>query len=309
MRATDIVEIGGSDRSGALVGIGRSPGTAGQLVHGALGGRTAFHLSAPTAEGSRISLECTPSRRWSVTGADGRHRLRRAIIAAGTRVGAGPFEVQVRRRSDVPDGCELGASSADVVAAIRAMSALSRRPLGDDTVGRLACAVLRSADAVWFDQPVLADHRTGQLLLRPDWWPELWLLTAYAPGPERLRAGPSTHPAYGRSSTDPAYQELLDRTVSALRSRDPAALCAAASMSARLRHSAQPVDGWGWLLATSGRSLPDGVAVAPAGTLVSCLFLDGDHARVAFERAKRRTPTGSVLRLLHLAGPAQASEL
>lgn len=114
-------------------GVGTGVGTCGELVQGVMSDGRNFHVTYPITMSSTVTVRLRESNEWEMKGIpSGRRKLSKAIQTCAERVGHGPKEVHVEHSSDLEVGKGLGSSTADIVAAARAVAAAA----GEELYGR-----------------------------------------------------------------------------------------------------------------------------------------------------------------------------
>ncbi|MGD3110849.1 hypothetical protein [Streptomyces sp. YGL11-2] len=96
-------------------------------------------------------------------------KVRRAVEELVRRFGraaSDEFGLRIDVASPIPEGKGLASSSADIVAACRAVSDYFGEPLTDHEIGEIACGI-EPSDAVMFDHPVVFEFMAGQVLRDP----------------------------------------------------------------------------------------------------------------------------------------------
>lgn len=219
------------------------------------------------------ALEVTPP---------GREKARRAAVLTARHLGltcGGRLDI----RSNIPPGRGLGSSTADVVAAIRAVADCCGARLSADVVAGLAVQAETAADAVMYaesprSEAVLFAQRAGRVIEafgRP--LPPLvvlgfdtaeWGGAGLPAGVDTLRLPlPDYTPAHIAE-----FERLRDLLRRGIRSGDPRMIAEAAVRSAIINQTSLPTPGFADWLRVSEQAGALGAQVAHSGTVVGLLF-------------------------------------
>lgn len=176
-------------------------------------------------------------------------------------------------RSAIPIGHGYGSSTADVVAAIRAVAAAYAAQLVPSRIGRLAVAAEQASDAIVFDsQAILFAQREGIIL--EDFGgalPPLLLVGSKANGGQPIDT--LTLPPARYDSLEIQQFRVLRGLVSyAIRHQDPVCLGRAATASAWISQRRLPKQGLEQVIDIAQSAGACGVQVAHSGSLVGVLF-------------------------------------
>ncbi|MET9325432.1 hypothetical protein [Tsukamurella sp. NPDC003166] len=187
-------------------------------------------------------------------------------------------ELRVTRTA--PVGLGLGSSTADVLAAVRAVADCCGVELDADTVARLAIGAEGASDPLWSDRPILFAHRHGHVIeeLGPE-LPRMFLVRCMLGGPvDTLALAPAGTGHVGE------YEELRALLRRAVADGDAPGVAAVATRSARLNQSRHYKPDLDRLIAAGERAGALGVQVAHSGNVAGLLFahtLSPDRVRRA----------------------------
>jgi len=282
-------------------GFGRCVAHHGELLQGVFAGPAGpapalITLPCP-AFAAQASFEPRPATRLTVRSgtpdrpADEHGKALAAARLTLDQLGAVDLGGVLRIDSRIPRGRGLGSSTAEVIAAIRAVTDALGRPVPGTTVARLAVAAEQASDALMFDEPVLFAQRDAVVLEHlPGALPALRVLGLDAeptgPGVDTLAF---RRPSYDRDELS-RFELLRAATRRALRDGDPRLLARVATASTRidLRHRPHPIVA---LLLERHRALGAiGVQRAHSGTVAGLIFEPEcpvrliDHARAELTR-------------------------
>ncbi|TWS24330.1 GHMP kinase [Tsukamurella sputi] len=191
-------------------------------------------------------------------------------------------ELRVTRTAAV--GIGLGSSTADVLAAVRAVADSGGVHLDTDTVARLAVGAEGASDPLWSDRPILFAHRHGHVIeeLGPE-LPRMLLVRCVLGGPvDTLALAPA-----GTGDVE-EYEELRALLRRAVADGDAAGVAAVATRSARLNQSRHYKPDLDRLIAAAERAGALGVQVAHSGNVAGLLFAHTlpDRVRRAADRVR-----------------------
>lgn len=285
---------------------GSAPGTCGELAQGVLPGGQRFHVTCPIDLHSGCEVTLHPAAGTTVHGvAPEDWKTRRALLLAAQELGLGPVRIEATIDSALPTAKGMASSTADMVAAMRAVAAAAQRTIADPTIARLA-ATVEATDGVMFPGVTIVDQGSGEILRRWDWWPA-FTIAMFVPRTTRETAT-RTYPGQDRLAME--YAHLLTRLDDAVAARDPAAFAAQATRSAELneafvRNPLLPVlrdraDEFGGL----------GVCVGHSGTVAGLLFGEHEDARAAdaAQALLPALPAETTARVVRISAPAAAAE-
>ncbi|MBS4100625.1 GHMP family kinase ATP-binding protein [Tsukamurella paurometabola] len=276
-------------------GVGRSSGHHGELLQGRFRCRVAGEcpglVTVPIGTVGSVAV-FTPDasgavRARSTVGAHDLVKARRAAAAtlahlrAHGVLGYTGGELRVTRTAAV--GLGLGSSTADVLAAVRAVADCADAELDAGTVARLAVAAEGASDPLWADRPILFAHRHGHVIEElGEALPPMHLVRCVLGGPvETLALRPT---GTGDVAEYEALRALLRRAVAA---GDAAGVAAVATRSAVLNQSRHYKPGLERLIAAAENGGALGVQVAHSGNVAGLLFERG-HPRERLRRACSR---------------------
>lgn len=112
---------------------------------------------------STVSLEHDASLA-KIVAPKGRTKAQAAAELAKSYLGLSDLGAVMTISSNIPDGVGMGSSSADTIAAIRAVAKLADAAIPDEVVARLAVHAEGASDAIMFDREVLFASRDGIVL-------------------------------------------------------------------------------------------------------------------------------------------------
>ncbi|MBX6378176.1 MAG: hypothetical protein IRY95_06455, partial [Clostridia bacterium] len=195
-----------------------------------------------------------------------------AAGAAGASGTAGGRPVRLILTNPLPAGKGFGTSTADIAAALAAVSAWSGAPLTAEEVAALAARV-EPTDGSMLEGLVCFDHRSGRLLERLPPLPPLEVLALDTGGRvDSVAFNRREDLAAAERAKEPAVREALQVLRQALRAGDPEGVGAAATLSAFAHQVILPKPALASVWRVGHREGAVGVAVAHSGTLIGLLF-------------------------------------
>lgn len=272
-------EAASTGKPSPRIGVGAASGHHGELLQGIFEDRTGrLHRGLVTLPLTELvsTATFTPAPTAGVTAQpDG--KVKAGLAARKTLSHLGVAEGGVLQiESNIPIGHGYGSSTADVVAAIRAVAAAHAVQLQPSRVSQLAVSAERASDAIAFDgHAVLFAQREGTVL--EDFGgslPPLLLVGLKAMGgrPVDTLALP---PARYDSVEIQQFRVLRALIAYAVRHQDPNCLGRAATASALLSQRHLPKQHLERVIAIADGAGACGVQVAHSGSLLGVLF---DHA-------------------------------
>lgn len=276
-------------------GVGRSSGHHGELLQGrfrcSVQGECPGLVTVPIGTVGSVAVFAPDAsgavRARTTGGARGLDKARRAAEATLAHLrerdalGCTGGELRIARTAAV--GLGLGSSTADVLAAVRAVADCADVELDVDTVARLAVAAEGASDPLWADRPILFAHRHGHVIEDLGaTLPGMLLVRCVLGGPVDTLALP---PAGAGDVAE--YEELRARLRRAVSAGDAAGVAAVATRSAVLNQSRHHKPELDRLIAAAERGGALGVQVAHSGNVAGLLF-DREHPRDRLRRACTR---------------------
>lgn len=276
----------------ARIGTGQAPAHHGEVMQGI------FYSADGTLDHGLVTLPCplfgakvrfTPVRSGPVIVEPGdRSRARTAARLTLDALGRGAWGGTLRVDSNVPLCWGCGSSTADVLAAIRAVADAFAVDLSPNWVARLSVASETASDSVMYgpERAVLFAQRRGSMLV--DFGgplPAVWVLgfnTEGAQGVQTLALPPCEYSTWEIE----AYRGLLGLLRRAVEHQDPHLLGRVATASTTLMQRHRPKRGMTQLLRLAEHVGALGVQVAHSGTVVGFLFAPDGKGRAALEIAR-----------------------
>ncbi|MFF3916138.1 kinase [Streptomyces sp. NPDC001852] len=279
-------------------GTGSACGTSGELVQGVIP-EGDFMVTFPIDLEVHAEARTSPApglEVWPQHKVKARSAVLSLLRMLGKRPGPGEG-VRVQISSPIPDGKGMASSSADIVAACRAVADLHGVELTDEVLAALACGV-EPSDAVMIEHPVVFDFLRGRVLRDPG-RPLPVLAVVVDPG------GSVDTVNFRRLPYDAEERELIgrahDMAVGGLLTQDLSAVGAAATISARVNQRRHPKKALEQLLPVALGHGGHGVSVAHSGTTLAMLF-DPHDTRRAHEAAREAAALAPTAQISFLRG-------
>ena len=258
-------------------------GTCGELAQGVLPDGTSFVVTCPIDRGTAIEVAITPAQTLAITGVPPEASyLERALRRTAELLELGPCRISVDRHSALYVAKGMASSTADIVAAARALSAAASLPLRTEELAELAAAI-EPTDGIMYDGIVAADPGTGLRLRGWDWWPQFVVVMAIPP--TTFETSAARFPDQDRLADE--YADLLDRLDAAVEAQDAAAFAEQATRSARLNEAFHTSPVLADLELHADRLGALGACVAHTGTVAGLLFPATPDGHMAASNAAR----------------------
>lgn len=270
-----------------------APGTWGELVQGTVDGEDVLVTCPVNLYTLAVARTGGPEAGgWRAPAGRPRTQTALAQLPGGGRV---------RLRSPLRPGAGMASSTADLAAALAAAAAAGGAALPPAELFA-RCLRLEPTDGLMFPGIALVDHRRGvrvELLGAP---PPLAIL-GVDPGGEVRTADFNGRPdlAAANRRKEPVLRAALALAAAAVAAGDPAALAAAATLSARAHQAVLPNPLWEQVAALAPTCGALGVNAAHSGTVLGLLF-DRRRADLAGARAWLERRLGLPVRTLELVG-------
>lgn len=257
----------------ARLGMGRSFGTFGELLQGILPGGRRFLVTLPLARYATAFFRPAASGEVRVFPPH-KEKARRLVEALLRDFGLPPGGL-LKLTSQLPEGKGLGSSSADLVAAARAVASAYGIALSSRRLGHLMAAV-EPSDGLMFPGVVSYYHREGELRRFLGPLPEM-LIVAVDEGGMVDTQGFNQRSVVYSFRDQQRYRELLLRMEQAVPAGHLAAIGECATQSAVMHQRVLPKRNLDLFLELRRRFGALGVVAAHSGTYLGLLF-PGDGA-------------------------------
>jgi uncharacterized protein involved in propanediol utilization len=210
------------------------------------------------------------------------------------RLGLDDWGGRLEVRSDIPRGRGMGSSTADVVAAARAVAGAAGRNLSAADLAAIAVAAESASDSLMYDRPTLFAQRDGVALevfgrSLPPFTVVGADLAGDGPGVDTLAMPLPRYTGWDLAE----FQALRGAVRRALILGDPVLLAQVATASTRINQRHRPLRGLDGLLAGYGAWGVLGVQVAHSGTVVGLLCRSGDRESAALAERGLRAAGGT----------------
>jgi len=222
----------------------------------------------------------------------GRNKAAKAAMLAFQEFGFSQIGGCLTIESSIPIGCGYGSSTADVVAAIRAVASATGAQLHRSLICRLAVEAEIASDAIVFgEQAVLFAHREGRVLeyFSGD-YPPLDIIGFASRDDAPVDTLAFTPARYGSSEIE-SFRVLRALARRAIRNSDAGLLGQVASASARINQNHLPKKHFTAVLKLAEEVDACGVHVAHSGNLMGILIdatKESSSAQLKFATAAAR---------------------
>jgi L-threonine kinase len=274
------------------------PGTCGELVQGTLDGVPCL-VSCPMDLFAEVSVVARPGT-GLVLAPPSMSKTHRAVSLAMESLGCTGADVHIHRHHALPEGKGYASSSADILAALFALSRLLGSPLSPEEATRLALAVEPTDSIAWEGLALLA-HRDGQLMQPLGPPPELAVLVLDWGGFVDTLAFNSADYTGTLARLAPLHKEAFAMLQAGIASADPVLVGQAATQSALAHQAILYKPQLESVLQLAKRAGALGVCVAHSGTLIGVL-LHPEGAQEALPYLLSRLPGRPAHRLCRVIG-------
>jgi uncharacterized protein involved in propanediol utilization len=260
------------------IGTGRSPGHHGELLQGAFEMADGIHRGLVTLPCALFRTHATATLRCGtgrvVATPCWKEKAARAAALTLAMLELPDLDVELRLESNIPTSRGFGSSTADVVAAVRAVMDAAGRARPDSVLARVAVEAETASDPLMIDRVVLFAQRSGRILqeLGRRLPPIAALGFATSDGSSRGVDTLSHPPADYSSAEIDDFARLRADMSRAVRDGDPAGLGKVSTESAWINQGFLPVPRLERIQRVADLSGAVGVQVAHSGDVAALLF-------------------------------------
>jgi L-threonine kinase len=263
------------------MGVGRAFGTCGELVQGQFDSGEDFLITLPVDMWSevRVTIDVISSE---VRGNVEKTKTSLAIRKALDYFGFPNFGATFQSQSDLPEGKGMASSSADIVAACRAVSAALNLPILAEDISRIAISI-EPTDGVMHEGSVCYNHREGSLLETLGKLPPANLLVldfGNQIDTVAFNQTPKNYTAVERKQINRAYE--LIRT--GIQMQDFAQIGLGATLSAEVNQRILPKPYFEKITRIAREHNANGLCAAHSGTVLGLLFARRASHRISAAR-------------------------
>jgi L-threonine kinase len=267
--------------SHSSTGVGRAFGTCGELVQGQFDSGEDFLITLPVDMWSevQVTIDVTSSE---VRGNIYKTKTSLAIRKALNYFGFPNFGATFQSQSDLPEGKGMASSSADIVAACRAVSAAMNLPISAEEISHIAISI-EPTDGVMYEGSVCYNHRQGGLLeMLGKLPPANLLILDFGNQIDTVAFNqiPKNYTAVEREQIKQAYE--LIRT--GIQMQDFAQIGLGATLSAEVNQRILPKPYFEKITRIMREHNTNGVCAAHSGTVLGLLFARRASHRIAAAR-------------------------
>ena len=187
-----------------------------------------FHVTCPIAKTATVTVTARPAPEFAITQIDpGLSKLAQALRRTSALLELEPLEIRVEHWSDLDVGKGMGSSTADIVAAARALAAIAGQDLSPAQLAEIATSI-ESSDGSMYPGLVAFNQKTGEVVESFAWWPQFVILMITPPQVFNTESADFT----GKHNFGAQFDEILASlrtaasqrdTLSVRRGRDPSA--------------------------------------------------------------------------------------
>lgn len=256
------------------VGHGSCSGTFGELVQGMIDERP-FLITLPVRDLKSNALFVPDRNAVDIVTARGRQKAgiacKKLLKIFDIRLG-GYLHIQ----SNIPIGKGMASSSADIIAAVRAVSDSCSLPITEELISRIA-AEIEPTDGVMYEGVVAYDYLNGQLIEEFDYLPPFILIGFDIGGSVNTVKFNQKKKEYSEKHKK-KFRRAYELVNKGIKSGNFAYICEAATISARINQQLLPKLHFAELEQLA-RQYNGGVVVAHSGT-VAGILLDAQMSNI-----------------------------
>jgi uncharacterized protein involved in propanediol utilization len=255
------------------VGSGKAFGSFGEIVQGRLSTGEDFLVTLPIDLWSTCELTCTRiNGPLVIECALKKSQALLQLVLEELAVSWG-YHITCSFTSDIPIGKGLGSSTADMLAALRALQEVFGFPLNEQFISRTFAAV-EPHDALHYNASTAYNHRKGRLIHDFNYVPAYTIVAVDNGGVVDTLA--YNQDLRFRSDITRRYDELFRRLQEAFKAHDDATIAMCATESARLHAQVQGSEFLETALAFRNDMSCLGVVATHSGTCAGFLFPSSD---------------------------------
>lgn len=264
-----------------LEGVGRAFGTCGELAQGQFDSGEDFLVTLPVDLWSEVRVEVDMASS-GVRGNVEKTKTGLAIRKALDTLGFPNWGATFHGQSDLPEGKGMASSSADIVAACRAVSAALNLPLSAEEISRIAVSI-EPTDGVMYSGVVCYNHRTGIFLETLGEMPPAHLLVLDLGNEVDTIAFNQLPKKYTAAELEKIIQAYkLIRT--GIQKQDLAQIGLGATLSAEVNQRILPKPHFEKIVSVAKEHGASGVCAAHSGTILGLLFAPRTAHRIIAAR-------------------------
>jgi L-threonine kinase len=249
-------------------------GTCGELVQGFTSSGAPFHVTCPIAKTATVTVTARPAPEFAITQLDrGFSKLAQSLRQTAAVLDLEPVEIRVEHWSDLEIGKGMGSSTADIVAAARALAAIAGRQLSPGELAHIATSI-ESSDGSMYPGLVAFNQQAGEVLERFAWWPRFVIVMITPPQVFNTESADFT----GKQDYGSRFDEILARLRTAASQRDISAFAEAATWSASINQRFVPNPYHALLEERAADFGAIGINVGHTGTVLGLLFDAADNS-------------------------------
>jgi L-threonine kinase len=265
----------------SLTGVGRAFGTCGELAQGQFDSGEDFLITLPVDMWSEVQVTIDSTSK-EIRGNVKKTKTSLAIRKALDYLGFPNWGATFQSQSDLPEGKGMASSSADIVAACRAVSAGLNLPMSAEEISRIAISI-EPTDGVMYSGSVCYNHRKGNLLEMLGKLPPANLLVldlGHQVDTVAFNQVPKYYIAAERNQINRAYK--LIRT--GIQMQDLAQIGLGATLSAEVNQRILPKPYFEKIIRIMREHNANGVCTAHSGTVLGLLFARRASHRITAAR-------------------------
>lgn len=247
-------------------------GTCGEIVQGFTSEDVPFHVTCPISKTATVTVTARPAPEFTITQIEpGLSKLAQALRRTASLLELEPLEIRVEHWSDLDIGKGMGSSTADIVAASRALAAIADMTLSPAQLAQIATSI-ESSDGSMYPGIVAFNQKTGDVLEEFSWWPQFVILMVTPPQIFNTESANFS----GKHRYGLEFDEILSSLHKAAVKRDASAFAEAATRSASINQQFVPNPYHALLEDRLNDFGAAGINVGHTGTVLGLIFDTSD---------------------------------
>jgi len=264
--------------AGTMYGAGKAYGTCGELIQGQFASGEDFLVTMPVDLWSEVKIRLDPACSDIQSSLPGRTKTSQAVRKALDTLGFPGLGASLQIQSALPVGKGMASSSADIVAACRAVSASLGVVLSPGEISRLAVEI-EPTDGVMFPGVVCYNHRKGRLLEAMDSLPPVHLLVLDLGGQVDTISFNQTQKQYSAYEIEEIHKAFA-LVKEGLRKGDLDQVGLGATISARINQRRLMKPHFDKILRLARAHGSAGLCAAHSGSVLGLLFARDQQSRI-----------------------------
>ena len=262
----------GKSHKSLRIGKGKAVGSCGELIQGFDTNSRPFHVTCPILKSSTVNVTIREAESTSFPNVcRENYKLIAACRAALERLHTPQVSVSLEHWSDLHVGKGMGSSTADIVAAARAIGNAFDYYFSESELADIACSI-ESSDGTMYGGVNIVNHKTGERIRKLQWFPDFRIVLCIPPNTFNTESADFS----GKERLGLEFKRLLEVLQEAEKAQDVEKFGYVCLRSAELNQSFLPNPIFSRLESHLGDLGALGMCVGHTGTVVGVLFAGED---------------------------------